>query len=78
MIRLHTVHPHDRDLLWNINQKYLYEMAEFYPEEMDEAGNLHYGHFEEYSQIRSTTKRTSPGRDCGTWLRSRMNRRFAT
>ena len=48
MIRLHTVHPHDRDLLWNINQKYLYEMTMFYPDEMDEFGNLHYGHFEEY------------------------------
>ena len=33
---------------WNINQKYLYEMTMFYPDEMDEAGNLHYGHFEEY------------------------------
>lgn len=48
MIRLHTVQPNDRDLLWNINQKYLYEMTMFYPDEMDEAGNLHYGHFEEY------------------------------
>ena len=48
MIRLHSVQPHDRELVWNINQKYLYEMAEFYPEEMDEAGNLHYGHFEKY------------------------------
>ena len=48
MIRLHPVQPHDRDLLRNINQKYLYEMTMFYPDEMDEAGNLHYGHFEEY------------------------------
>ncbi len=48
MIHLHTVHPTDRDLFWNINQKYLYEMTMFYPDMMDEAGNLHYGHFEEY------------------------------
>lgn len=48
MIRLHPVHPNDRDLLWNINQKYLYEMTMFYPDVMDAAGNLHYGHFEEY------------------------------
>lgn len=65
MIRLHIVQPTDRDLLWNINQKYLYEMTEFYPDEMDEAENLHYGHFEEYSRIRSTTRRTSPESDCG-------------
>ena len=43
MIRFQTVQPHDRDLLWNINQKYRYEMTMFYPDEMDEAGNLHYG-----------------------------------
>ncbi len=48
MIRLLPVHPTGRDLLWNINQKYLYEMTTFYPDEMDEAGNLNYGHFEEY------------------------------
>ena len=47
MIRLLLVHPTDRDLLWNINQKYLYGMTMFYPDEMDEAGNLNYGHFEE-------------------------------
>ena len=41
MICLHSVQPNDRDLLWNINQKYLYEMTMFYPEEMDGAGNLH-------------------------------------
>ncbi|MBR4613524.1 MAG: hypothetical protein IKO40_12510 [Kiritimatiellae bacterium] len=48
MILLQPVQPTDRDLLWNINQKYLYEMTMFYPDEMDEAGNLHYGHFKEY------------------------------
>lgn len=64
MLRFHIVQSNDRDLLWNINQKYLYEMTMVYPDEMD-AGNLHYGHFEEYSRIRSTTRRTSPGSDCG-------------
>ena len=48
MIRLQPVQPLDRDLLWNINQKYLYEMTMFYPDVMDEAENLHYGHFEKY------------------------------
>lgn len=47
MIRLQPVQPHDRDLPRNINQKCLYEMTTFYPDEMD-AGNLHYGHFKEY------------------------------
>ena len=48
MISLQTVKEKDRDLLWNINQKYLYEMTNFYDDSMDENGNYHYGHFEEY------------------------------
>ena len=48
MIRLQMVQPKDRDLLWNINQKYLYEMTKFYDDPMDEEGNYHYGHFDEY------------------------------
>ena len=30
MIRLQAVRKEDRDLLWNINQKYLYEMTIYY------------------------------------------------
>lgn len=48
MIRLQAVQKEDRDLLWNINQKYLYEMTMYYPDPMDESGNYHYGHFDEY------------------------------
>ncbi len=48
MIHLKTVQENDRALLWNINQKYLYEMTNFYDDPMDEEGNYHYGHFEEY------------------------------
>ena len=48
MIRLQTVQAKDRDMLWNINQKYLYEMTNFYDDTMDENGNYHYGHFDEY------------------------------
>ena len=48
MIRLQTVEKKDRNLLWNINQKYLYEMTNFYDDPMDENGNYHYGHFDEY------------------------------
>ena len=48
MLKLQTVRKEDHDLLYNINQKYLYEMTNFYDDPMDEKGNLHYGHFEEY------------------------------
>ena len=48
MIKLIPVKAEEKDVLWNINQKYLYEMTQFYPDEMDENGNLHYGHFSEY------------------------------
>ena len=48
MIRLQKAAQKDRDLLWNLNQKYLYEMTNFYDDPMDENGNYHYGHFDEY------------------------------
>ena len=48
MIRLKKVEAKDRDLLFSINQKYLYEMTNFYDDEMDENGNYSYGHFDEY------------------------------
>ena len=48
MIQLKPVRPDDRTLLWNINQKYLYEMTNFYDDPMDEEGNYRYGHFDEY------------------------------
>lgn len=48
MIRLHPVKREEKDRLFSLNQKYLYEMTLYYPDEMDEKGNLHYGHFEEY------------------------------
>ena len=48
MIRLQPVTPDQRQLLYNLNQKYLYEMTNFYDDPMDELGNLHYGHFGEY------------------------------
>ena len=56
MIRLVTALEKDRDLLWNINQKYLYEMTNYYDDTMDENGNYHYGHFDEYF---SDSKRTA-------------------
>jgi predicted acetyltransferase len=48
MIRLQTVRNEDRELFWNINQKYLYEMTLYYPDEMDGQGNYHYGYFDAY------------------------------
>lgn len=48
MIELVTVKPEDRKLLWNIHQKYLYEMTNYYDNEMDAEGNYHYGYFDAY------------------------------
>ncbi len=48
MIKLIPVKKEEKELLWNINQKYLYEMTMFYPDVMDILGNYHYGHFDEY------------------------------
>ena len=48
MITLVPVQAEEKERLHNINQKYLYEMTSFYPDEMDENGNLHYGFFDEY------------------------------
>lgn len=48
MIKLIDIKPEDRELFWNIHQKYLYEMTNFYDDEMDEVGNYHYGYFDKY------------------------------
>ena len=32
MIRLQEVKAEERELLWNINQKYQYEMTKYYPD----------------------------------------------
>ena len=48
MIQLKAVGPEDKSLFWNINQKYLYEITLYYPDEMDEQGNYHYGYFDAY------------------------------
>ena len=47
-MELRKVRPEDRELFWNINQKYLYEMTNYYDDELDELGNLHYGFFDAY------------------------------
>lgn len=48
MIRLQAVKSEDKEMFWNINQKYLYEMTLYYPDKMDEQGNYHYGYFNAY------------------------------
>ena len=48
MIQLQKIEETDRDILWNLLQKYLYEMTNFYDDPMDEHGNLPYGHFDDY------------------------------
>ena len=39
MIKLQEVKEEEQELLWNINQKYQYEMTTYYPDKMDEQGN---------------------------------------
>ena len=46
MIELIEVKAKQQQLLWNIHQKYLYEMTNYYDDVMDESGNYHYGYFE--------------------------------
>ena len=48
MIRLEKVSPEKRALLWNIHQKYLYEMTNYYGDELDENGNYRYRYFDAY------------------------------
>lgn len=48
MIRLIEAGNQHRELLWNLHQKYLYEMTNYYDNEMDENGNYHYGYFDAY------------------------------
>lgn len=48
MIRLQKVEAKDKELLFNLMQKYIYEMTVFYNEDMDGKGNYTYEHFDEY------------------------------
>ena len=48
MIRLEKVSSRQRTLLWNLHQKYLHEMTNYYDDELDGEGNYHYGYFDEY------------------------------
>ena len=48
MILLKEVLLADKDKLWNIFQKYFYEMSAYYDMDMDECGNYPYPYFEHY------------------------------
>ena len=48
MIQITAASSEHRTLLWNLHQKYLYEMTNYYEDEMDREGNYHYGYFDEY------------------------------
>ena len=48
MIQLVQAAPEHKTLLWNLHQKYLYEMTQYYDNKIDEAGNYHYGYFDAY------------------------------
>lgn len=48
MVSLVQVTEKERELLFNLQQKYLYEMTNYYDNPIDEKGNITYGYFEEY------------------------------
>lgn len=48
MIELIKIQASNRELFWNIHQKYLYEMTNYYDDIMDDKGNYQYGYFDDY------------------------------
>ena len=48
MVSLRAVSPTEKPTLWNFLQKYLYEMSQFYSDEMDTGGSYSYPHFGRY------------------------------
>ena len=48
MIVLKQAQNKDRELLWNLLQKYLYEMTKYYSDEMEADGNYAYHYFDAY------------------------------
>jgi len=48
MLRLQTVGPEDRNLLWTLLQAYLHEMTAYYPGETDARGDYRYTYFDVY------------------------------
>lgn len=55
MIKLQLVKDSEKEVLYNIFQKYLYEMTKYYDDEMDYKGNYLYRYFDNYF-VESTRK----------------------
>ncbi len=47
-MKLIKVEANQKELLFNLFQKMLYEMTQFYDNPIDEKGIIHYGYFDEY------------------------------
>lgn len=47
-MHLEAVAKKDKEILWNVLQKYMHEMAQFYKDELDENGNYEYRYFNSY------------------------------
>lgn len=48
MVELQLVHETQKEILYNVLQKYLYEMTRYYEDEMDDNGNYPYKYFDDY------------------------------
>ena len=48
MIRLETISSDKKTVLYNFLQKYLYELSQYYYNEMNEEGNFVYKYFPNY------------------------------
>ena len=48
MVEFRPVRPEERTRLWNLFQKFLYEMTNYYDNPIDEDGNIQYGWFDSY------------------------------
>lgn len=48
MIELQLVKESEKEMLYNIFQKYLYEMTKYYDDELDDTGNYLYRYFDNY------------------------------
>ena len=48
MIKLQLIEESEKEVFYNIFQKYLYEMTKYYDDDMDEKGNYLYRYFDNY------------------------------
>lgn len=48
MVKLQLVHETQKGILYNVLQKYIYEMTRYYADEMDDNGDYLYKYFDDY------------------------------